>query len=118
MRGCLGLCPMYASARNAGSLTLGSLRGVGMPYPNRVASFGFPTGSWVAVEMGTELLSGGNEAPGNWVGTGVPAHSPPPPAASLPPASDPDFVVLDDSLHVRATYISGELVWQAEEARQ
>lgn len=44
--------------------------------------------------------------------------SPPPPAASLPPASDPDFVVLDDSLHVRATYISGELVWQAEEARQ
>lgn len=34
------------------------------------------------------------------------------------PISDPDFVVLDDSLHVRATYISGELVWQAEEARQ
>lgn len=34
-----------------------------------------------------------------------------------PPPSDPDFVVLDDSLHVRATYISGELVWQVEEAR-
>ncbi|XP_047569025.1 N-acetylglucosamine-6-phosphate deacetylase isoform X2 [Lutra lutra] len=32
--------------------------------------------------------------------------------------ADADFVVLDDSLHVRATYISGELVWQAEEARQ
>lgn len=31
---------------------------------------------------------------------------------------DPDFVVLDDSLHVRATYISGELVWQADEAKQ
>ncbi|KAJ1067687.1 hypothetical protein K5549_010805 [Capra hircus] len=31
--------------------------------------------------------------------------------------ADADFVVLDDSLHVRATYISGELVWQAEEAR-
>lgn len=31
---------------------------------------------------------------------------------------DPDFVMLDDSLHVQATYISGELVWQAEEARQ
>ncbi|XP_030655080.1 N-acetylglucosamine-6-phosphate deacetylase isoform X3 [Nomascus leucogenys] len=29
-----------------------------------------------------------------------------------------DFVVLDDSLHVQATYISGELVWQAEAARQ
>nr|KAF6439692.1 amidohydrolase domain containing 2 [Rousettus aegyptiacus] len=29
-----------------------------------------------------------------------------------------DFVVLDDSLHVRATYISGELVWQADEAKQ
>uniref|UniRef100_A0A8C0X0B9 N-acetylglucosamine-6-phosphate deacetylase n=1 Tax=Castor canadensis TaxID=51338 RepID=A0A8C0X0B9_CASCN len=28
-----------------------------------------------------------------------------------------DFVVLDDTLHVQATYISGELVWQAEEAR-
>jgi hypothetical protein len=27
-----------------------------------------------------------------------------------------DFVVLDDTLHVQATYISGELVWQAEEA--
>ncbi|XP_031303318.1 N-acetylglucosamine-6-phosphate deacetylase isoform X1 [Camelus dromedarius] len=32
--------------------------------------------------------------------------------------ADADFVVLDDSLHVRATYISGELVWQAEETRQ
>ncbi|XP_062954745.1 N-acetylglucosamine-6-phosphate deacetylase [Cynocephalus volans] len=32
--------------------------------------------------------------------------------------ADADFVVLDDSLHVQATYISGELVWQAEEARQ
>nr|XP_012599131.1 N-acetylglucosamine-6-phosphate deacetylase [Microcebus murinus] len=32
--------------------------------------------------------------------------------------ADADFVVLDDSLHVRATYISGELVWQAEEAGQ
>ncbi|XP_012997136.1 N-acetylglucosamine-6-phosphate deacetylase isoform X1 [Cavia porcellus] len=31
--------------------------------------------------------------------------------------ADADFVVLDDSLHVQATYISGELVWQAEEAR-
>ncbi|XP_061256880.1 N-acetylglucosamine-6-phosphate deacetylase isoform X1 [Bos mutus] len=31
--------------------------------------------------------------------------------------ADADFVVLDDSLHVRATYISGELVWQVEEAR-
>nr|XP_023413265.1 N-acetylglucosamine-6-phosphate deacetylase isoform X6 [Loxodonta africana] len=30
----------------------------------------------------------------------------------------PDFVVLDDALHVQATYISGELVWQAEMARQ
>ncbi|XP_028709710.1 N-acetylglucosamine-6-phosphate deacetylase isoform X5 [Peromyscus leucopus] len=30
--------------------------------------------------------------------------------------ADADFVVLDDSLHVQATYISGELVWQAEEA--
>lgn len=42
----------------------------------------------------------------------------PTPACVSPAASDPDFVVLDDSLHVRATYISGELVWQAEEARQ
>ncbi|XP_016063504.1 PREDICTED: N-acetylglucosamine-6-phosphate deacetylase isoform X2 [Miniopterus natalensis] len=32
--------------------------------------------------------------------------------------ADADFVMLDDSLHVQATYISGELVWQAEEARQ
>uniref|UniRef100_A0A8C9I9V5 N-acetylglucosamine-6-phosphate deacetylase n=1 Tax=Piliocolobus tephrosceles TaxID=591936 RepID=A0A8C9I9V5_9PRIM len=32
--------------------------------------------------------------------------------------ADADFVVLDDSLHVQATYISGELVWQAEAARQ
>nr|XP_019568738.1 PREDICTED: N-acetylglucosamine-6-phosphate deacetylase isoform X3 [Rhinolophus sinicus] len=32
--------------------------------------------------------------------------------------ADADFVVLDDSLHIRATYISGELVWQAEEANQ
>lgn len=32
--------------------------------------------------------------------------------------ADADFVVLDDSLHIRATYISGELVWQAEEAKQ
>nr|XP_055197371.1 N-acetylglucosamine-6-phosphate deacetylase isoform X1 [Nyctereutes procyonoides] len=32
--------------------------------------------------------------------------------------ADADFVMLDDSLHVRATYISGELVWQAEAARQ
>uniref|UniRef100_A0A8D1MFU2 N-acetylglucosamine-6-phosphate deacetylase n=1 Tax=Sus scrofa TaxID=9823 RepID=A0A8D1MFU2_PIG len=32
--------------------------------------------------------------------------------------ADADFVVLDDSLHVRATYILGELVWQAEVARQ
>ncbi|XP_053527544.1 N-acetylglucosamine-6-phosphate deacetylase isoform X4 [Artibeus jamaicensis] len=32
--------------------------------------------------------------------------------------ADADFVMLDDSLHVWATYISGELVWQAEEARQ
>ncbi|XP_053784337.1 N-acetylglucosamine-6-phosphate deacetylase isoform X2 [Desmodus rotundus] len=31
--------------------------------------------------------------------------------------ADADFVMLDDSLHVRATYISGDLVWQAEEAR-
>ncbi|KAM8779232.1 N-acetylglucosamine-6-phosphate deacetylase isoform 3-T3 [Rhynchonycteris naso] len=31
--------------------------------------------------------------------------------------ADADFVMLDDSLHVWATYISGELVWQAEEAR-
>ncbi|XP_012921106.1 N-acetylglucosamine-6-phosphate deacetylase [Heterocephalus glaber] len=31
--------------------------------------------------------------------------------------ADADFVVLDDALHVWATYISGELVWQAEEAR-
>ncbi|XP_060028565.1 N-acetylglucosamine-6-phosphate deacetylase isoform X2 [Erinaceus europaeus] len=31
--------------------------------------------------------------------------------------ADADFVVLDDALHVRATYISGELVWQAEQAR-
>lgn len=42
----------------------------------------------------------------------------PTPASISPPASAPDFLVLDDSLHVRATYISGELVWQAEEARQ
>lgn len=59
----------------------------------------------------------GDEAPGSWLGVGV-AVGPPTPAATSPPASDPDFVVLDDSLHVRATYISGELVWQAEEARQ
>nr|AAD27723.1 CGI-14 protein [Homo sapiens] len=32
--------------------------------------------------------------------------------------ADADFVVLDDSLHVQATYISGELVWQADAARQ
>uniref|UniRef100_G3TV02 N-acetylglucosamine-6-phosphate deacetylase n=1 Tax=Loxodonta africana TaxID=9785 RepID=G3TV02_LOXAF len=32
--------------------------------------------------------------------------------------ADADFVVLDDALHVQATYISGELVWQAEMARQ
>lgn len=31
--------------------------------------------------------------------------------------ADADFVVLDDALHVLATYISGELVWQAEETR-
>ncbi|XP_021500459.1 N-acetylglucosamine-6-phosphate deacetylase isoform X2 [Meriones unguiculatus] len=35
---------------------------------------------------------------------------------SLDFGADADFVVLDDSLHVQATYISGELVWQAEEA--
>lgn len=33
-----------------------------------------------------------------------------------PSGSAADFVVLDDTLHVQATYISGELVWQAEEA--
>ncbi|XP_042636720.1 N-acetylglucosamine-6-phosphate deacetylase [Orycteropus afer afer] len=32
--------------------------------------------------------------------------------------ADADFVVLDDTLHVQATYISGELVWQAEAARE
>lgn len=64
---------------------LGSLRGVGVPYPNHVASFGFPTGSWVAVEMGTELLSGAIEAPGSWVGMGVPACPLPP----LPPHHPP-----------------------------
>lgn len=42
----------------------------------------------------------------------------PTPASCSQPTSDPDFVVLDDSLHVQATYISGELVWQAEEAKQ
>lgn len=50
--------------------------------------------------------------PASWWGSGDPASAP-----FSPPHSDPDFVVLDDSLHVRATYISGELVWQAEEAR-
>lgn len=35
---------------------------------------------------------------------------------SLDFGADADFVVLDDTLHVQATYISGELVWQAEEA--
>ncbi|GAB1300654.1 N-acetylglucosamine-6-phosphate deacetylase [Apodemus speciosus] len=35
---------------------------------------------------------------------------------SLDFGADADFVVLDDALHVQATYISGELVWQAEEA--
>ncbi|XP_021076919.1 N-acetylglucosamine-6-phosphate deacetylase [Mus pahari] len=35
---------------------------------------------------------------------------------SLDFGADADFVVLDDTLHVHATYISGELVWQAEEA--
>ncbi|KAM9209942.1 N-acetylglucosamine-6-phosphate deacetylase isoform 3-T3 [Dugong dugon] len=32
--------------------------------------------------------------------------------------ADADFVVLDDGLHVQATYISGERVWQAEVAGQ
>ncbi|XP_076998212.1 N-acetylglucosamine-6-phosphate deacetylase isoform X3 [Tamandua tetradactyla] len=32
--------------------------------------------------------------------------------------ADADFVVLDDALHVCATYIAGELVWQAEAASQ
>ncbi|XP_075420535.1 N-acetylglucosamine-6-phosphate deacetylase isoform X1 [Tenrec ecaudatus] len=32
--------------------------------------------------------------------------------------ADADFVVLDDALHVQATYISGELVWQATVAGQ
>ncbi|KAG8506379.1 TBC1 domain family member 24, partial [Galemys pyrenaicus] len=32
--------------------------------------------------------------------------------------ADADFVVLDDALHVQATYISGELVWQADMAKQ
>lgn len=36
---------------------------------------------------------------------------------TLDVGADADFVMLDDSLHVRATYISGELVWQAEAAR-
>ncbi|KAF7471197.1 Hypothetical predicted protein [Marmota monax] len=36
---------------------------------------------------------------------------------SLDFGADADFVVLDDNLRVQATYISGELVWQAEEAR-
>ncbi|XP_037670260.1 N-acetylglucosamine-6-phosphate deacetylase isoform X3 [Choloepus didactylus] len=31
--------------------------------------------------------------------------------------ADADFVVLDDGLHVCATYIGGQLVWQAEAAR-
>uniref|UniRef100_G1TVZ8 N-acetylglucosamine-6-phosphate deacetylase n=1 Tax=Oryctolagus cuniculus TaxID=9986 RepID=G1TVZ8_RABIT len=35
---------------------------------------------------------------------------------SLDFGADADFVVLDDALHVQATYIAGELVWQAEEA--
>ncbi|XP_051692187.2 N-acetylglucosamine-6-phosphate deacetylase isoform X3 [Oryctolagus cuniculus] len=35
---------------------------------------------------------------------------------SLDFGADADFVVLDDTLHVQATYIAGELVWQAEEA--
>nr|XP_044986195.1 N-acetylglucosamine-6-phosphate deacetylase isoform X2 [Jaculus jaculus] len=35
---------------------------------------------------------------------------------SLDFGADADFVVLDDGLHVQATYISGELVWQAEDA--
>lgn len=42
----------------------------------------------------------------------------PTPASFSQPTSDLDFVVLDDSLHVQATYISGELVWQVEEAKQ
>lgn len=42
----------------------------------------------------------------------------PTPASSSRSTFDPDFVMLDDSLHVQATYISGELVWQAEAARQ
>lgn len=28
------------------------------------------------------------------------------------PASAPDFLLLDDSLHVRATYIAGQQVWR------
>ncbi|XP_058142584.1 N-acetylglucosamine-6-phosphate deacetylase isoform X1 [Dasypus novemcinctus] len=32
--------------------------------------------------------------------------------------ADADFVMLDDALRVRATYIAGELVWQAEAAGQ
>ncbi|XP_004373463.1 N-acetylglucosamine-6-phosphate deacetylase [Trichechus manatus latirostris] len=37
---------------------------------------------------------------------------------SLDFGADADFVVLDDALHVQATYISGERVWQAEVAGQ
>lgn len=51
-----------------------------------------------------------------WAGDG--GGGSPTPAAFSQPFSDLDFVMLDDSLHVRATYISGELVWQAEEAQQ
>ncbi|XP_042554394.1 N-acetylglucosamine-6-phosphate deacetylase [Dipodomys spectabilis] len=36
---------------------------------------------------------------------------------SLEFGADADFVVLDEALRVQATYISGELVWQAEDAR-
>lgn len=52
------------------------------------------------------------------LGLGMGGGGSPTPAAFSQPFSDLDFVMLDDSLHVRATYISGELVWQAEEAQQ
>lgn len=85
---------MSPTARSLGSRASINLCWVGASYPSYVPGLGFSTLGW------------------GW-GWGSPT-----PASFSQPTSDPDFVVLDDSLHVQATYISGELVWQVEEAKR
>lgn len=98
---CWDLCPLFPAARSLGSKASVSLCRVGVSYTSWVSGLGFPTSLWGGGRVGW------GEGGGNPTLATFSQHT-----------FDPDFVVLDDSLHVRATYISGELVWQADEAKQ